>query len=187
LVLPQGSRMSGRVLDSDGKLVTGAYLSVMLLDARTSGPLPERSHATRSDAQGKFEFQGLAPGEYRLHAQPASTQGDGAPLLSTVLERVPTDAAEIEVVMPRGATIRGRLLDAAGSALNGYTIMADFDAHFGPLTTTDADGVFCLPVPRGSSLDLEVRSAPQSENWGTVLLNVPAVLAGTRGLELRLP
>jgi len=189
LVLATGSRLRGRVLDPEGRPVPGTYLSVEPLAPRATSDRSDRSSATRSDAEGRFEFLGLKAGDYRLHAQPwlPEDRDSDTPLLPTYLKPVATDASELTLVLPRGATIRGTLRDAQGAALFGYSIVAASGEDRAPIATTDANGEFKLAVLQGSSTDLEVRGSPGGASWEEVFLVERSVVAGTRGLELRLP
>jgi hypothetical protein len=143
----------------------------------------------RTEADGFFELTGLAEGVYTLQAWPLEvpdTDPD-TPLLSTTLEHVSTGAQELALTLPRGASIRGRLVDGTGAPLVGYVVTVRAEDRQGQFSTTDLEGRFALTVVPGTSPDVEVRGNAQSSAFQTVFLVQPGVAAGTHDLELRLP
>jgi hypothetical protein len=54
--------LAGMVLDSEGKPVAAAVVTIQTSDGR-------QPHATRTDSKGRFEFVRFATGQYDLHAQ----------------------------------------------------------------------------------------------------------------------
>ncbi|MEO6710005.1 MAG: carboxypeptidase-like regulatory domain-containing protein [Planctomycetota bacterium] len=188
LLLPSGSRLRGRVVDPEGRPVAGVSLSVNATKLREPSTSTGAMTSARSDADGRFEFLGLGAGEYQLFAGAWRTEGadSDTPLLGTTLDSVSTDSQDLEIVLARGATIRGSLHDASGAAVFGYSITNQGQTGQNRLISTDANGEFCLTVPAGSSCELEVRG-PVVADWNQVLLVEHAVAAGTRGLKLVLP
>jgi hypothetical protein len=81
VVLHPAGRLTGRLVDAAGRPVKGLQLSV--LDATTAdGRLKGRDFSTATDADGRFEVDGLPPGEYQvglnLHGVPNSRAPYGA-------------------------------------------------------------------------------------------------------------
>ncbi len=189
ILLPIGSRLFGRVVDPEGRAVTNASLSAEAVAQRESKDASVPS--TRSDSEGKFEFSGLSAGEYRCSVYPVSSEqsSSDAPLLWTTTQAISTESqTEFVIVLPRGETIRGTLLDAKGVPAANYSIFVK--AQPGMLSTlakTDAMGEFRLSVAAGSRMDIEVRGRQEDDTWRTLFLSAPAVQAGTHDLKLVLP
>lgn len=107
LVLARGVRLAGRVVDAAGTPVPGAEIR---------GPLTTQSAnvlrgggeevLARTDAAGQFVVDRHAVGPWSLVAQ-----GEGHPAghASGATERAGERVEGIEIVLPRGAEIRGRL------------------------------------------------------------------------------
>jgi protocatechuate 3,4-dioxygenase beta subunit len=85
--VPTGARLVGRVVDSLQAPVSNEGVLATLVDGPTV--------ATRSDAHGRFELVGLAPGSYRLAT--VSTPRN------SVLVDVPESGDAQEIVLERGA------------------------------------------------------------------------------------
>jgi protocatechuate 3,4-dioxygenase beta subunit len=185
-----GASLRGRLLDPERRAIGRAYVSAHPVNVRDPKVGWQQVTAVQTDEEGKFQFLGLAAGEYRIDANVwsmSAPETHGA-LLPGRLERVSTDqAGELEIVLERGATIEGSLVDAQGAALFHHTVIARGPGGESHSTSTDAQGAFTLVVAPGTVWELEVRGIFQTEQWQKVLLTQPGVAAGSRGLELRLP
>ncbi|MSR62642.1 MAG: carboxypeptidase regulatory-like domain-containing protein [Planctomycetes bacterium] len=157
---PAPDAWRGRVTDDAGVGLAG-------IDVTVDGPLDVAEEervplATRSGADGGFEFAGLAPGHYALHAQPGPNvkQDLDAPLLETSLPDV-SSAEPLLVTLPRGAVIRGQTLGGAHQPLAGYVVVGiGADGVHTWSSTTDAEGRFELIVPADTTWDVQVSLPP---------------------------
>lgn len=194
LVYARGELIHGAVVDAEGRGLGGVYVQARLRVLRGNF-LEENERETgsasvRTGVDGLFELHGLPAGNYRLHFYPFETEQDpDAPWLSTELdaETVSPDAPgdPLRIVLPRGASIRGQLIDVAGSVLVGYMVVGkSADDADSPTATSAEDGSFVLQVRAGTLWDLEVQSPWQSEAWDQVFHRARGIAAGTRGLEL---
>ncbi|HEX6884191.1 MAG TPA: sigma-70 family RNA polymerase sigma factor, partial [Planctomycetota bacterium] len=164
LVYPRGEELSGTVVDDDGRGLGGVYVNASLVETRESGPWPSASPvaSTRTGADGAFELSGLPAGRYHLSFHPFELAGDpDFPWLSTMTEVESVSPAApgppLRVVLPRGQSIHGHLLDAHGAALVGYVVVGNGpESVITPTSTTDEDGAFGLAVPPGTVWELEV-------------------------------
>ncbi len=96
LVLDRGLKLSGRLVDQDGKPIANEQL---LLSAK-GGP----GGMVTSDAQGRFELAGLAPGEIELRPWELGSAAVHVPKTKVVIER---DGQTIELRgHVGGATLR---------------------------------------------------------------------------------
>jgi Carboxypeptidase regulatory-like domain len=116
--------IKGRVVALDG----GAPLRRVLLTLR--GEQAPHGHMTLSDAQGQYEFRKLAAGRYTLRAS------KGGYVALQYGQRGPRDAGrpielaerqtleKIDISLPRGAVITGRVIDEAGEPVADETVLA---------------------------------------------------------------
>jgi hypothetical protein len=189
ILLATGASLRGRVVDPQQRAVAGVQVSSTVI-ARRDATASDYSRAyARTGADGKFEFKGLDAGDYRIEAHPSDAEDaePDAPLLPAFVERVTTDSGEIVVVMPRGAPIRGKVIDATGAALFGYTVLGKGPDNASAFGTTNAAGEFALAVASGSVWVLEVHGAMQTDAWQRIFVTQTGVVAGTRDLVLKVP
>jgi hypothetical protein len=167
---PAGGRLaSGITLDEGGRPVEGAALDLIPGAGSAAGPLPPpgSARAARSDRQGRFKLQ-LPPGSWDLRA--------GAPgLVATVVRgivvapgRGPVDLGT--VVLRRGATLEGQVVDPQGQPIAGSQVRilpggGPATARFLAAgaeeecaeTLSGADGSFTLTgLPEGQAVTLYV-------------------------------
>jgi protocatechuate 3,4-dioxygenase beta subunit len=117
-------RISGRVtVEGPGTPVSGARIMLFPAGPPTGpiGPPPQ----TLTDQDGRFAFDALAPGTYRINVQKTGY----APLLDPSRARtVRVGAGQaidgIDLRLQKGAVIAGKVLDAAGDPLPDMRIMA---------------------------------------------------------------
>jgi protocatechuate 3,4-dioxygenase beta subunit len=171
LRLARGALVAGRVLDEDGSPMGAVPVSVVgLVGGRDEvivlpGALPTAAEAAElplgsvarpgsirtalSDAQGRFELRGLAPGRSRLEVSPA----DKLPLRREPLLLAPGDARDLgDLVVPTGVLLSGRVLDQDGQVLPGAEVearAAGKPARPPSRVTSDPQGRFFIRVPVG--------------------------------------
>jgi protocatechuate 3,4-dioxygenase beta subunit len=117
-------RIAGRVTaEGTNAPVPGAR--VMLIPfARPVGPTGMPSQAT-TDEEGRFAFEGLAPGEYRLDVQRTGF----APLFNpgtrpgTIQLAAGQSVDDVRVQLQRGGVITGKVLDPSGEPFADARIM----------------------------------------------------------------
>lgn len=197
LAYPRGESIRGTIVDEQGHGLAGVYVNASLERARdgAKGELAElRTRATataRTNAEGLFVLEGLLPGTHHLDLHPFELEGDPeAPWLSseTRAESVPPGAAAepLRLVLARGRSIRGRLVDGTGAPLVGYIVVGTCESSLlSPSATSAEDGAFTLEVPAGTVWDLEVRGAWQTEAWETVYHTERGIAAGAREVQVR--
>src|SRR4030095_16782163 len=99
-----------------------------------------------------------------------------SPWLSDTIEGVASGGEALRLVLPRGVSITGRLVDPSGAPLVGYTILATRAGdRESPGDATDAEGRFHLAVRPGTIWDLAVRGAPQTDAWESTFAVEPSV------------
>jgi hypothetical protein len=76
----------------------------------------EHSDARYADPSGRFEFSGLAPGEYRIRAF--------HPRLGTATAIHSTDGGFLRLQLVRRTSVRGRVVDVLGNPVGGAQVRA---------------------------------------------------------------
>lgn len=197
LVVARGLSISGRVRDSSGEAIS-AYVSVDPEDPElaTNGDVHD-------EADGSFRVAGLAPGSYSLTIYPESlwrkdTAGEGERHVRFVVRGVAAGRSEVDVVVPRAAPIRGRVLDAAGTPIAGAVVSVLAEDEDTSVVSCNADGSFVLWVQEGVPCDLHVDPRPALRpGRGRIAIQDPsgspagpvrrAVIGGGEPLEIRMP
>jgi len=173
--------LHGRVRTSDGAVPSTAAL------ARASASLAYFSEPAALLPDGTFEFAALLPKLERLTLTVPGYQSVEAPVR---IEAGRT--AELELVLPPGVRVSGRVLDEAGTALGGVRVdvtSTPEDEH-GPGSAhmdwlTDELGRFELPgVSAGV---IELRASREGRRPVRLALGALAVGDARDGLELVLP
>jgi len=131
IMLELGFEVEGRVIDSVGAPVMGALVFV-----ESSGGSPGPSG--QSDSEGLFRLEGVAPGEAEL----AAVEG---PRQVTEAIEVGPGSRFVEIVLPAGFEVSGRVVDPEGTGLE--RIVVELTAWSDPGTlpvreVTDAAGAF---------------------------------------------
>jgi hypothetical protein len=139
------TELAGRVVNEDGDGIAHAAVSAYRLpiDAR-SGSSPKSRTAT--DAEGRFDFEGLAAGRYQVSA---FTAGGSATAEIGVDELSATP--EVELVIADSHELRGRVGSARGPVI-GARIVAHPELKTPRViavqsVVSDVEGEFVLSVP----------------------------------------
>ncbi|MBL8842107.1 MAG: sigma-70 family RNA polymerase sigma factor [Planctomycetes bacterium] len=163
LRLPDGHPVRGRVVDGASRPIAGAAIWVSDRQETWSGG----DFVTQSDERGDFELP--AVGTY--HYAAARAAGLGWSEVVSVDTSDPTRVAPVELRLDRpGATLRGRVLDAAGEPIGGARLVAIDDSRGSRLTNdqrilgdppptvtrTAPDGTFTIESLPFCTLDLLV-------------------------------
>jgi protocatechuate 3,4-dioxygenase beta subunit len=155
--LERAATVRGRVLDPDGKPVAGATVAPALTGTGNSITGDTRFSVT-TDTQGKFTMPLPASGErdYNLVAHDGEynqwrTWANG---VRPPFRTKPGEVVEgVELRLPRGATVQGRVTDPDGRPVAGREVRAHAadrleNRYYDPTTRTDADGLYVLKFIR---------------------------------------
>ncbi|HVT19205.1 MAG TPA: carboxypeptidase-like regulatory domain-containing protein [Thermoanaerobaculia bacterium] len=160
LFLQPEAEVEGVVRDADGQPVAGARVGVssVLLGTgiHSEVPLVDKRSADESDHEGAFHLAGLIPGEpLRLSVWAAGF----VPWEQTVAAE---PGKKLDIVLRRGARLRGRVVDDLGAAVGGARVVA-YELFRGTPTLessvdaeTDSGGRFELTGLAGSRARLVV-------------------------------
>lgn len=132
-----GTRVHGRVLD-DGAPVGLLHLNALGWEAENA--LGVDWKVARVDAEGRYEFEGLAPGEYQF-------QVDGLDQRVRIAVEIP-DQAEyaLDLELP-GGIVAGRLVDdASGEPVSGARV------YLRPTDEVQADGLVASLLRKGGTV-----------------------------------
>jgi hypothetical protein len=115
--LDRNAAIEGRVVDDLHNPLSDAWISVAHETVDTSDPLRELKNIRRtiSDSSGRFRFDGLIVGPgYRLDASHSTGS-------STVVRGIAA-GAEVELIVPRSAAVRGRARDTNGEPVERFSV-----------------------------------------------------------------
>ncbi len=162
--LEAGRHLEGRVLDAAGRGVEAVDVRVV---SQGSGAEPRSfmvsTPTTRTDAEGRFVFEGLSDGAVVLSVE------TGAGRVAVPNVTVAAGESRVAIELPAPATVSGRVLDDRGRPLVGVEVSGETEERHPPRwrTSTDAEGRFrleqlpadaakirvWLPTPQGRGLD----------------------------------
>lgn len=181
MVMKKGLVLEGRVLDREGRPIEGA--SVAQGSDRWGTEYPD----TMTDAQGRFRFRGIKPGEVVLTVQ---ARGHAPDVKQMTLAK---EGESVEFRLGPGRTIRGRVVDPDGKGVAGITVVADTwrghrSIHFEIKTDQDGrfrwddapgDEVLFDVVPTGDYMRIRDLRLSASEQESTITLARPLLVRGT--------
>jgi Carboxypeptidase regulatory-like domain len=149
VALSRGLTLRGRIHDPAGQAIEGVAVSI----ARDSKSYSYQMETPASAADGTFELDGLAPDDAITLMYRKEGYVDRSDHLRVTKENGPVD-----VVLTRGLTIRGRVIDAEGKAASGVTVVASTAAHGSSYRDmkTGADGAFEMQGLVPGRYDFEV-------------------------------
>jgi protocatechuate 3,4-dioxygenase beta subunit len=123
--VPQPASVSGAVFEAGSNMpIGGAQVTLMSFALRPQRGRPPEPLVTVTDQNGRYRFDALEPGRYRVNVQKAgfaSMLGPGLPEMTlTAGER----RTELNVTIQRGAAVVGRVLDENGEPIANANVMA---------------------------------------------------------------
>jgi protocatechuate 3,4-dioxygenase beta subunit len=165
IVLGEGQRIRGKVLDREGRPVVAAELTLTPDSAEYGGAGERLRSVTSADAQGAFELRHLSPGRFELRVLARGF----APARRTAIEvGAGPEAVEIGVItLEPGAAIEGVVTDVAGNPIAGAEVTPSSNEPVGngfqesePPSPyrAGADGRFRIAdLRRGDHVDLRIQ------------------------------
>lgn len=123
--LSHGERVAGRVVAGAAKTpLAGAKVVLGKRRATESGYFGDSSAAdakeAASDAQGRFAFEGVPPGEWEVRA----SRGPLFAAQVALIVASGTPVPQVEVVLPEPAYLAGRLIGPEGASFDGIRMRA---------------------------------------------------------------
>jgi hypothetical protein len=123
--VPQQAAVSGTVLEAGSNTpVAGAQVTLMSFALGPQLGRPRETLVATTDQNGRYRFDALEPGRYRVSVQKAgfaTMLGLGLPEATLKAGERKTD---LNVTIQRGAAIVGRVLDENGEPIANANVMA---------------------------------------------------------------
>ena len=203
-------KVSGQVVGSDGRPMEGVSVSTSPRNAAEAGFMMSPLGGARTDKNGNFTLNGVAPGDYTLNARGSTvmTSGDGDRMVFTMTRvsggggdgqnefgAVPLsvgaeDIANVVIVTSKGATATGRVVWEGGAKPTSNTLRitaasADADAGMallGGSSSVTAEGTFEIKGLAGHRI-FRVANVPAGWLLKAVTLNDQDITDS--GLEIK--
>jgi protocatechuate 3,4-dioxygenase beta subunit len=123
--VPRQAAVSGTVFEAGSNMpVAGAQLTLISFAFRPQPGRPPEPLVAATDQNGRYQFDALEPGRYRVSVQKAGF----ATMLGLGLPEVTLKAGErrtdVNVTIQRGAAVVGRVLDENGEPIANAHVMA---------------------------------------------------------------
>jgi protocatechuate 3,4-dioxygenase beta subunit len=175
-----GLHLEGQVLDPDRTPISGASVTAL---GRME--LSRNQPGTSTDRDGRFRIGGLGPGSVEI-----LVSAEGYPQ-ETLGWAVRADGPPLEIVLSRGSSLTGRVVDEEGRPVESAEVSYWFQRQGnGPGKITAPDGTFSLtglPSGRGwllvskagfASISREIEAQGPSLDLGDLSMGPGAVLGG---------
>ncbi len=164
VVMTEGVRLAGRVVDADGNPVANAWVNAFQIQ---KGPEPGGPGAFAfgaTDDDGEFNLSGLVAGDYGFRVDPQWGSGLSAKFIPE-LDVPESGLYGLEVVIGGGGWIAGRVVDGDGTPVQYAHVGAwSPGGAGGGGTQTDADGAFNL-TGLGEATDYNLDVFPPWGRW----------------------
>jgi carboxypeptidase family protein len=149
-------RIAGRVVaDGANTPIAGARVTLFPnLPPRPGGPVGPgrmmwRPMQTQTDDDGRFAFEKVEAGAYRLDVQKAGFAPVGEPGQAPATEVAAGKTTDLAVAMQKGGVIAGKVLDAQGEPLADVRMMAMRRLNRQGMPGQAANAIFMAPAGAG--------------------------------------
>jgi hypothetical protein len=123
--VPQQAAVSGTVFEAGSHApVAGAQVTLMSFTFRPQPDRPPDPLVATTDQNGRYRFDALEPGRYRVSVQKAGFATMLGPGLPEVTLKAGERHTDLNVTIQRGAAIVGRVLDENGEPIANANVMA---------------------------------------------------------------
>jgi hypothetical protein len=122
----QGAALSGRVVDQGSQApVVGAQVMLLLVPSGPGPmPFPGQPPTSSTDRDGRYRFEGLQPGRYRISVGKAGFAPLDGPGLPDVRLAAGERRDDVDFAIQKGAVIVGHVVDEAGEPVHEAHVMA---------------------------------------------------------------
>jgi hypothetical protein len=170
VVMEPGQSISGVVNDADGRPIPQMSLQAVQVGGGNS------SGNAYTDLTGRFVISGLASGEYRFEVTQWGGQNQGYVIETT--QTFTAGSTDVRLVVGKGATITGVVVDEAGAVVpGGYVAASGKDKR--RQAQPRGDGTFEIV-----GLDVGVTYRLDAQAQGRVNVRVDDVAAGARDVRI---
>ena len=123
--VPQQAAVAGTVFDAGSNTpVAGAQVTLMSLALRPQPGRPPEPLIATTDQNGRYQFDALEPGRYRVSVHKAGFATMSGPGLPEATLKAGERKTDLNVTIQRGAAIVGRVLDENGEPIANANVMA---------------------------------------------------------------
>jgi hypothetical protein len=159
-VTVKAAGISGRVMDSEGRPVSGAIVMVRPAASAGGDGHGRGGSQDQSEPDGTFLVDGLEPGTYTLTASATGYRNAELPLVTISND---SDVPAVDVRLEAGRTVRGRVLDANGNGIAEATVTAaasgSAPSGMGFGARSDVNGTFLITAPADGPIDVTAVAA----------------------------
>jgi hypothetical protein len=125
IAVPQQAAVSGTVLEAGSNTpVAGASVTLMSFERRPQPGRPPEPLVATTDQNGRYRFDALAPGRYRIRVHKAGFVTEIGPGLPETTLKAGERKTDLNVTIQRGAAIVGRVLDENGEPIANANVVA---------------------------------------------------------------
>lgn len=150
-----GADLGGRVLDTNGAGVPGAFVQV----CPVANPVPERCTTTQSGGGGAYAFVGIPVGELVITAFPPAGSGLRQGQVVTTLAAGEVKTVDVTLTVP-GAMPQGTTITHVGMNANGVPVL-NWNQQLTLTQDGCKDGVASYAITQGSAT---LASGPMTES-----------------------
>jgi Carboxypeptidase regulatory-like domain len=123
--VPQQAAVSGTVFEAGSNTpVAGAQVTLMSFALGPQPGRPPEPLVATTDQNGRYRFDALEPGRYRVSVQKAGFATMLGPGLPEAMLKAGERKTDLNVTIQRGAAIVGRVLDENGEPIANANVMA---------------------------------------------------------------
>src|SRR2546428_853795 len=123
--VPQKAAVSGTVLEAGTNTpVAGAQVTLISFALRPQPGRPPEPLVATTDQNGRYRFDALEPGRYRVSVQKAGFATMLGPGFTEATLKGGERKTDLNVTIQRGAAIVGRVLDEHGEPIANANVMA---------------------------------------------------------------
>ncbi|MFN0242590.1 MAG: carboxypeptidase regulatory-like domain-containing protein [Planctomycetota bacterium] len=189
IVLEPGASASGRVVDRDHKPVAGA--TVRAIPERAAGrALKKGAIVATSDAQGRYQLFGLAPGKLRVWARHERTRWKSLPELDVKPGDALADLDFMLEALPDDQIVSGTVVDASGKPVAGAELRTlirepDGATKLPAQAVADDQGRFDLYLPDRPDAAFLIDVEDPAGRFGEV--SYADAVPGDRAVQIVLP
>jgi hypothetical protein len=123
--VPQQAALSGTVLEAGtDKPVAGAQVTLISFVLRPQPGRPPEPLVATTDQNGRYRFDALEPGRYRVSVQKPGFATMPGPGLPEATLKAGERTSDLNLTIQRGAAIVGRVLDENGEPIANANVMA---------------------------------------------------------------